>query len=50
MIAALCSQVYFGYGLSFIFGIYVTQLDLFGLVQMLLLREAFIYVLADFVR
>ena len=29
-------QVYFGYGLSFIFGIYVTQLDLFGQVPILL--------------
>ena len=38
MIAAFCSQVYFGYGLSFIFGIYVTQLDLFGQVQMLCLE------------
>ena len=38
MIAAFSSQVYFGYGLSFIFGIYVTQLDLFGQVQMLCLE------------
>jgi MFS family permease len=30
---AVCSQVYFGYGLSFIFGIYLTQLDLFGQVR-----------------
>ena len=34
-------QVYFGYGFSFIFGIYVTQLDLFGQVPILWLYYSF---------